>query len=495
MKEILQRYPVFLLLLPAFVVVHLEKELHRLIKYKFVYDRIIILFAIPLFLFVVFYFILRSVKKAALFSFACSLFIYFLGDIKNWLSEKYPGLFFQKYYFLFAVSLILLVAVFLLLKQNKTELKKTFFLINTALLLFVGADIAAMIISGNKPFYRVKPVALDQEDSCSDCVKPDIYYIIFDSYTSSQALQKNFGYSNHILENDLKEKEFVILPNSKSNYNYTAFSIGSVFNMNYIENADTVNKLFDRKYLQALKTVYNNQLIAFLEKKGYRIFNHSLFDFKGHPTTLNDNDKWGIRELFDQYNIFFKFGYDAGFNFPGRLVQKIMYNPYFINHPQNRQFSDSMVREGLMQSLHHSTEQPRFVYAHFLSPHPPFFHDSTGKPLPTTNSILPQDIRTGYVHQIARVNKTIKEITDSIITHSKRPLAIIIQGDHGYSAEMTLDKKIPEMFPNLNAFYFSNKDYSRLNDSLTSVNTFRMVLNTWFNKDLPILHNEFYFLK
>jgi hypothetical protein len=29
MKKILEKYPLFLLLLPAFVVIHLEKELHE----------------------------------------------------------------------------------------------------------------------------------------------------------------------------------------------------------------------------------------------------------------------------------------------------------------------------------------------------------------------------------------------------------------------------------------------------------------------------------
>lgn len=495
MKKALERFPFFLLLLPAFVVVHLEKELHRLINYKFVFERIIIFFTIPLFLFAVFYFLLRSFKKAALFSFCISLFIYFLGDIKNRLSEKFPGALFQKYYFLFIISFVILALIFIVLGRNKTELKKTFLLINTGLLLFIFADATSIIINGNKPVYPVSPVALNENTPCSDCMKPDIYYIIFDSYASSPALLADYGYSNHAMENDLKQKGFVILPNSRSNYNYTAFSLGSVFNMNYFENVDTVNKLFDRKYLQALKTVYNNQLIPFLEKEGYRIFNHSLFDFKNYPTTQNRYDKWGIRELFDQYNIFFKFTYDAGYNFPGWIVDNMLYNPYFINHRQTRQYSDSTVKVELLQSLRTQTEQPKFVYAHFLYPHPPFFNDSTGNPLSTTNSFFKEDIKTGYIHQVASVNRTIKEITDSIITQSKGPLIIIIQGDHGYSYETEFNRKIPRMFLNLNAICFSNKDYRLLNDSLTNVNTFRVVLNTWFNKDLPILPNKFYFLK
>ena len=46
------------------------------------------------------------------------------------------------------------------------------------------------------------------------------------------------------------------------------------------------------------------------------------------------------------------------------------------------------------------------------------------------------------------------------------------------------------IFSNLNAFYFPNKDYSRLYDSISPVNTFRVVLNTYFNAQLPLLKDS-----
>ena len=76
MKRILEQYPFFLVLLPAFVIIHLEKELHQVISYKFVVDRIIIFFAVPLLLFAIAYVFTRSLKKASLISFILSFFFF-----------------------------------------------------------------------------------------------------------------------------------------------------------------------------------------------------------------------------------------------------------------------------------------------------------------------------------------------------------------------------------------------------------------------------------
>ncbi|MBL7752698.1 MAG: hypothetical protein JNN29_15050, partial [Chitinophagaceae bacterium] len=45
--KILRRYAFFLILLPLFVLVHLEKELPGLIHYHFIYDRLLVLFLLP----------------------------------------------------------------------------------------------------------------------------------------------------------------------------------------------------------------------------------------------------------------------------------------------------------------------------------------------------------------------------------------------------------------------------------------------------------------
>ena len=477
MKKILEKYPLFLLLLPVFVVIHLEKDLHHMLKYEFVYDRIIILFTIPFILLGIWYLFLRSVSKASLMTLGCLLPFYYTGDLKSWLSDKFPHSFLQSYSFLLPVFIIMLLILFFVLRKKRTTRGKLFFFINTAILLFIAADLVSIFLTGNKSKYLINGKNELSYQACDSCKKPDIYYIIFDAYASSKQLKDKFGYSNYSIEDYLHDKGFYIAKDSKSNYNFTAFSIGSILNMNYIENVDTLHKTTDRQYLHALKLSYKNDVAAFLQNKGYRILNHSLFDFDSHPKTIKNLDFWGIRNLYDHYNLLFKLERDIGYHFPTKIVRLFDNDTYY----HNKKWLSSEILKEVMTSVKLKTTGPKFVYGHFLEPHPPYFYDSSGK---LFDSSPPSD-EIAYLHQIAFSNKIIKQITDSIMAYSNRPTVIIFQSDHGFSFDMPINK--PEYFPNFSAIYFSNKDYSLLTDSTHNVNTFRIVFNTFFDQHMKLL--------
>lgn len=487
----LRRYAFFLVMLPLFVVIHLEKELHQLIRYQFVYDRLLIMFLVPMILTGLLQPYFRNWKKSALMGLLASLPVFFLGDLKNTLEQKAPDAIWGKYSFLFTVSLLLLLLIARWIKRKQTPLNSTFFFLNILLLLFIMADLSMIAGSATKGRYRMETTILENGPAIADSSKPDIYYIIFDAYAASSTLQQEFGMDNAPVENKLKAKGFQVISGSRSNYNYTAFSLSSVFHLQYMANVDTAHKVFDREYLQALKTVQNNPLFPFLEKEGYQIFNHSLFDINRHPTSLAQSDKWGIRELYDQYNILFKFVRDLNHRLPGWMTNRVMHDRFFVNEQENRSQYDSLVYEGLISAAKSPDPRPCFVYAHFLTPHPPFHLDSLGHPF----QVPPVDIRDGYRHQVRRINGIIDRLTDSLLRARKRPLVIILQGDHGYTTVTDKVLKKERMFPNFQAWYYSNGDYGKLPADLTNVNTFRIVLNTWFRKELPILHNEFYFIK
>ncbi|MDX1955504.1 MAG: sulfatase-like hydrolase/transferase [Chitinophagaceae bacterium] len=489
--KILRRYAFFLILLPLFVLVHLEKELPGLIHYHFIYDRLLVLFLLPFLFTGLSYLFYKNWKSAALLGFALSAWAFFLGDIKNKLSEQFPEAIWSRYSFLFAISILLFFLIGIWIKRRKQNHSSTFFFLNILFLLFVLVDIS-MIYGGQvRGRYQMKETDLTPSANLADSSRPDIFYIIFDAYAASSTLRSEFDYDNSPFEQALTAKGFHVFPGSRSNYNYTAFSLSSVFHLQYMANADTVNKIHDREYLQALKTVQENTLVPFLAQEGYAIHNHSLFDIKGHPTTLTRSDKWGIRELYDQYNIFFKFTRDLNHQLPGWMTNPVMDDRFFVNEQKNRQVYDSLVYRDLLQSASYPGPRPRFIYAHFLTPHPPFHLDSLGRPIPEQEF----DIKKGYVHQIARINRFISQLTDTLLKPRARPLVIILQGDHGYTTVTDKVLKKERMFPNLQAWYFSNRDYEKLPADLTNVNTFRILLNTWFKKDLPILQNEFYFIK
>ena len=81
----------------------------------------------------------------------------------------------------------------------------------------------------------------------------------------------------------------------------------------------------------------------------------------------------------------------------------------------------------------------------------------------------------GYKKQVQYAAEVIKDISGYIQQHNKQNTIIIVAGDHGYRTEE--GNKTGYTFRNLNAIYFPDKDYRQLYDSLSPVNTFRIVLN------------------
>ena len=64
---------------------------------------------------------------------------------------------------------------------------------------------------------------------------PDIYYIILDSHTRSDALQDDFNYDNSLTMDMLRNAGFYVADCSRSNYRYTLGSLTSALNMEYLD--------------------------------------------------------------------------------------------------------------------------------------------------------------------------------------------------------------------------------------------------------------------
>jgi hypothetical protein len=52
---------------------------------------------------------------------------------------------------------------------------------------------------------------------------------------------------------------------------------------------------------------------------------------------------------------------------------------------------------------------------------------------------------------------------------------------------------LEERYSILNAYYFPNEEYNLLYPSITPVNSFRVIFNTFFGTDLPLLEDKNYY--
>jgi phosphoglycerol transferase MdoB-like AlkP superfamily enzyme len=133
------------------------------------------------------------------------------------------------------------------------------------------------------------------------------------------------------------------------------------------------------------------------------------------------------------------------------------------------------------------SRRPRFIYAHFLMPHIPFYYDKNGH-INDPETIVSQTA-AGYTGYIPYVNSHIESMIAKI-QHDNPSAVIILMGDHGFRSNTPRE----HWFKNLNAVYFPDKDYRVLYDSISCANQFRVIFNKLFKQSFPLVKDSSVYL-
>ncbi len=306
---------------------------------------------------------------------------------------------------------------------------------------------------------------------------PDIYYIILDGYGRADVLEKQFGYDNSPFLNDLKNLGFSIPDCSQSNYAQTQLSLASSLNFNYI---DALSNRFvagsqDRTGLDAL--IHHGAVRESLEKAGYKTV---AFATGFLATELTDADyflspgySWGKLNEFESLLMETTFA---------RLIQDG--NRFGMQTSGSERFRErTLFALDKLDKLSY-IKGPKFVFVHLVIPHPPYVFGPTGGPIaPDQAGDTKTQVGAGhYRDQVIYINSRMKEIVPKIIANSTTPPIIIIQGDHG----PTVPSSSRARMSNLNVYYLPGAGTS-VYPTITPVNTFRIIFNTYFGQNLKLL--------
>jgi hypothetical protein len=138
---------------------------------------------------------------------------------------------------------------------------------------------------------------------------------------------------------------------------------------------------------------------------------------------------------------------------------------------------------------------PKFVYSHLSVPHPPYIFDRDGVrdpfSLSDTDFLNPEE----YIDQVVFVNKKLQEVVQALLSGKGNPPIIIIQADHGTRVgEPSPDPELYRVrFGILNAYHLPNGGNDLLYESISPVNTFRVIFNHYFGTEYAILDDKNYF--
>ena len=140
--------------------------------------------------------------------------------------------------------------------------------------------------------------------------------------------------------------------------------------------------------------------------------------------------------------------------------------------------------------------RPTFVLAHVLCPHPPLVFTEDGQLLDTGGKPDKEVYHQFYPGQASFVGKRTLQSIDALLKASPQKPIIIVMSDHGsfsqtkslQSWEEPPEALIKERMPNLCALYLPGQQISREElESICPVNTFRLILNKYFEAKLELL--------
>ena len=486
--HIIRTKPVFLYLLPLFFVLHGFTENYDLIPVKDAVILALFYTGVALLIALLFWLLYRNFRKANLIVFLMLSYQFFFGSVYDFLKKNLHESFLTRYSFILPVTLLIFLFAIIFLKKTKRPLLRITLYLNMLLLLLILTDTGWLMLKAGKK-QNISVTVNEIFTPCDICKKPDIYLIIADGYPGRIELRDIFNYDNSSFENELKKRKFYLVDSSSSNYNFTPFSVSSMFDMSYLRGLAGSNTNKNDISL-CYNTLKKSKLMQFLRKKGYEFYNYSIFDFIKQPSlarpTFLPRKTGPLTSQTFSHRLIRDLGYHlvTTFKLPSSIRQ--LRNADLTNN--NKLFSLTIETAGKF------SDKPRFVYTHLVMPHYPYYFDSSGKVVPykllTDESPFDKKAFIGYLQY---GNKKYLELIDHLLSSSATPPIIILIGDHGFR-EFKDSVESKYHFMNLNAVLLPDSNYSGFYKGQSNVNQFRIILNSQFGQHLPLLKDSTSFL-
>ncbi|MDX2246053.1 MAG: sulfatase-like hydrolase/transferase [Bacteroidia bacterium] len=405
-------------------------------------------------------------KASASVSFAGIVFLHY-STLYKFISENPTVSEMGRHRFLVPLFLILWGIGMYYLHFHQKEPRRLTRYLNLLFLILVTGEIFQVIVGYGQWYEGWKELKEKYVNAPALAVSakrdsfPDIVHIIVDAHTSFESLEKFWDYSPSLRE-FFRQNNFYIAEKARSNYDHTGQSISSLFAGDSIPLLHTMNVESHLSNATVLELISHGKIPRSLMKQGYQIINYSFFDLPGAPRS--------------RQNPFISHPVRTGKFLWSKTLGGKLQSDFF----QKPTFQSDQETVELLKNISFSDyDSPVFVYAHLVIPHAPYFFDEKGKNFPDGHPPGKED-HEAYRDQLIYTDQKLTEIVTALLRDPTRQPVIIIQGDHGSRILPDPEENPTERFTILNAFYFPDGDYTLLDDSLTTRETYPVVWEKYF---------------
>lgn len=498
-KHFFKTWPAFLVLLPLFFIYSGYNELFGFLSVKFVALNFLSILLGILITYAIAFPVFRNRKKASVFTFFVGLICLVFGYLHDSLKHFNNLQLLTKFTVLLPLLTLIFSALLIYLLKRKKDFDELYLFLNLLFVILLFSEIPNSIKRQrlDKSVHNLIDFRFNAANEylpsqkTADSLKPDIYFLVFDALPSSRSLQSDLGKNNYHLDSFLLQHGFYVASAAKANYNWTIHSLSSTFNMDYLPSWISPVMNDPKAFFWGSASILNNSLFSILQEEGYltKSFQPVSFSNPDWPGVPYFN---GLKENHYYYKTL-----------PGRIYRDLFWNyskvdVAFIKERQmqiidtrnNEKKKYFDITKALVKNSCSQKGGPKFIYGHFMLPHEPYTFDNNGKVKTAEQTIVArkEDDAGAFFNQVLFADKVIQELVTYIQQNNRKNTIIVVEGDHGYR---TSDgDKAGYTFKNMNALYFPDKNYSLLYDSLSPVNTFRIILNKYFKAGLPILKDS-----
>lgn len=324
----------------------------------------------------------------------------------------------------------------------------------------------------------------------------DVWYLVFDRYAGSPALQELFGFDNGPFLDELRDRGFVVADAATANYLKTAHSLASSLNMEELDaDALAAEASTPDDWTPLYRRLQTSHAVErFLHDRGYRYLHLGL--------------RRGATYANDAADVTFLLGDTTEFSavladttilvaLQGILPGELATGTDAI-YPAQTLFQ--------LNELERIADAPglNFVFAHLLLPHPPYAFNADGSRV-TAEQRASRTADEQYLEQLRYANARILRLLDRLQAGPPASWPIVVlAADEGpfpprYAADEAAfawleatPEELLRKFSILTAVSVPGVDAAGLeaagySDAVTPVNLFRVVFNAAFGAGLPML--------
>lgn len=428
-------------------------------------------------------YVLRDSRRAALVVSALAAYLLLYGHLSGVLAPLGARAGFQQIGWAIVLALVAVVAV----RLRAERLASVTRALNLVAAVLVAFALVTIVPAEAQRFGRSTAAAATVDGA--EGPGRDIYFLVFDRYGSARSLELLYGIDDEPFLDGLRERGFQVATDSHANYVKTTLSLAATLNLDYLDDLVAAQDPASDDHGPIYERLSNHAVGRFLRERGY--------------TYIHVGSNYGPTESSPIADRNLRSGGPSDFLaslYDTSALPSIARRLGVLGAAPDRErrYTVGKFQLDTLDELA-SEPGPSFVYAHMLIPHPPYVFAPDGSFVDDAPETGPSQ-RNGYADQLAYLQTRINALVDRLLARpeDERPI-IILQADEGpyprnyarntveYDWATATTEELEIKYGILNAMYLPGDEAPELPPTLSSVNTFRLILGAYFSADLPLL--------